>query len=81
MDEYPRSAFTEELARKDIKQWAEESVDLSLKTAYRDLDPNITRFVDRPVAYEAEAKRAARRRAALAGYRMADELNTLFRAE
>jgi hypothetical protein len=67
--------------RKDIKQWAEESADLSLKTVYRDLDPGITRFVDRPVGYDADARRAARRRAALAGYRLADELNRLFRAE
>jgi hypothetical protein len=81
MDEYPRSAFTEELARKDFKQWAEESADLSLKTMYRDLDPSITRFVDRPVGYAADARRAARRRAALAGYRLADELNSLFRVE
>jgi hypothetical protein len=49
-----------------------------LKVVYRDLDPEITNFHELPVAYDAEARKAARRRAALAGYRLADELNRLF---
>ena len=54
----------------------------SIPTAKSDknLDPAITKFADRPVCYEADARRAARRRAALAGYRLADELKRLFAA-
>jgi hypothetical protein len=78
MLECPRDRFTEELRRENIEQWAQESVQLSLKTVYRNLDPNITNFADRPVGYDADAQRVARRRAALAGYRLADELKRLF---
>lgn len=52
---------------------------ISLKTVYNNLDPNIMQFAERPVGYEADATRIARRRAALAGYRLADELRRLFR--
>jgi hypothetical protein len=76
--EYPRAGFTEELAKINIRDWAEESVQISLKTVYKNLDLEITMFPDLPVAYEADATRAARRRAALAGYRLADELKRLF---
>jgi hypothetical protein len=62
----------------DIGDWAKESVDVCLKVVYRDLDPNITEFADRPVAYDADASKAARRRAALAGYRLGVELKGLF---
>lgn len=72
--EYPREMFAEELKRTQIKDWAEESVQISLKTVYRDLDPNIVEFADRPAAYDAEATKVARRRAALAGYRLAEQL-------
>jgi hypothetical protein len=76
--EYPASAFEDELKAMNIGDWAKESVDLSLRVVYRDLDPNITEFADRPVAYDADATRAARRRAALAGYRLGQELKGLF---
>ena len=76
--EHPRAALVEELWKPQIQQWAEEGVGLSLKTVYNNLDPNINRFDDRPIGYEADALRVARRRAALAGYRLADELKRLF---
>lgn len=44
--EYPQSAFADELTRMNIGQWAKESIEVCLKTFYRDLDPNITRFQD-----------------------------------
>jgi len=81
MREYPRSEFADELTRTNIGQWAEESVRACLTTVYRHLDPNITRFEDKPIGYEADARRAARRRAALAGYRLAVELKLLFGGE
>jgi len=77
MAEYPRSDFAEELKKENIQQWAEEGVGISLKTVYNNLDPNITRFADRPVGYEADAQKVARRRATLSGYRLADELKRL----
>jgi hypothetical protein len=76
--EYPRGSLKDELTRGEIRQWAEESVQVSLKTVYRDLDPEITKFADAPVAYETDGHRAARRRAVLAGYRLADDLRRLF---
>ncbi len=77
MAEHPADRYAVELGRTNIGQWAEESVEVALKTVYNDLDPEIARFVDPPVGYEADAVRAARRRAALAGYRLADELKRL----
>lgn len=77
MAEHPADRFAVEIGRTNVGQWAEEGVEVALKTVYNDLDPEITRFVDRPVGYEADAVRAARRRAALAGYRLADELERL----
>ncbi len=56
----------------------EESVEISLRTVYRSLDPYVTQFFDLPVGYEADAQRVARRRVALAGYRLAQELKGLF---
>jgi hypothetical protein len=76
--EYPASMFTEELKAMNIGDWAKESVDLCLKVVYRDLDANITEFQDRPIAYDTDSTRAARRRAALAGYRLGQELKGLF---
>ena len=76
--EYPRDGFREELARKDIGDWTREGVEVALKTVYNNLDPEITKFADLPVGYEADGKKAARRRAALAGYRLGDDLKRLF---
>jgi hypothetical protein len=76
--EYPREAFREELTLTNIGDWADEGISISLKTVYNNLDANITNFADLPIGYEADAQRVARRRAALAGYRLADELKRLF---
>ena len=76
--EYPQAGFADELAKTNIRDWAEESVQISLKTVYNNLDPEITNFVDVPVGYDADARRAARMRVALAGYRLAEELKRLF---
>jgi len=76
--EHPAATFAKELAKKNIRDWAEESIEICLSTVYKNLDLNITRFYDRPVGYEADAQRVARRRVALAGYRLADELKRLF---
>jgi hypothetical protein len=77
MRENPSSVFADELKKTNINDWAEESVQICLKTVYRNLDPEITTFADLPLGYEADAKRVARRRAALSGYRLADELRRL----
>ena len=79
--QYPKAGFADELTKTNMRDWAEESVQISLKTAYNNLDPEITNLVDVPVGYEADALRAARRRVALAGYRLAHELRRLFAPE
>ena len=76
--EHPAANFTAELSKRNIRDWAEENVEICLSTVYKNLDPNITRFFERPVGYEADAQRVARRRIALAGYRLAKELKRLF---
>jgi hypothetical protein len=53
------------------------TVQISLKTVYNNLDPEITNFAAVPAGYDAEALKAARKRVALAGYRLADELKRL----
>jgi len=72
--EHPKDGLAAELAKMNISDWAQESVSLSLSTVYRNLDPNIRRFADRPIGYEADAVRVARKRIALAGYRLGEEL-------
>lgn len=78
ISEYPISAFATELKQTSITLWAEESVALSLRTVYNNLDPKITEFREAPIGYQADAHRAARRRVALAGYRLGEELKRLF---
>ena len=75
--EYPQAGFVNELAKTNIRDWAEESVQISLKTVYNNLDPEITNFVDVPVGYDADARRAARMRVALAAHRFASGLPPL----
>ncbi len=75
---YPQAGVVNELSKTNIRDWAEESVEISLKTVYNNLDPEITTFVDVPVGYDADARRAARSRLALAGYQLAEELKRLF---
>jgi hypothetical protein len=77
-DEYPVETFAAEFAKMRIGEWAEESVTLALNVVYRDLDANIVHFDELPVAYQAEARAVARRRIALAGYRLAAELERLY---
>ena len=76
--EYPQAGFVNELAKTNIRDWAEESVQISLKTVYNNLDPEITNFVDVPIGYDADAQTAARKRVALAGYRLVKGLRSLF---
>jgi hypothetical protein len=61
-----QGGFVNELAKTNIRDWAEESVQISLKTVFNNLDPEITKFVDVPIGYEADAQKAARMRVALA---------------
>lgn len=79
--EYPQPGFVNELAKTNIRDWAEESDQISLKTVYNNLDPEITKFPDQTIWYEADAQKAARKRVALAGYRLAEELKRLFRGK
>ena len=53
--EYPRAGFADELSKTNIRDWAEESVQICLKTVYTNLDPEITKFADVPIGYDADA--------------------------
>jgi hypothetical protein len=79
ISEFPRAKFSKaELDVDDVRIWARESVELARDTVYRDLDPEVSSYDELPVAYEADAQKLARRRIALAGYRLAEILNDLF---
>jgi len=67
--EHPRDGLATEPAKMNIGDRAQESVALNLSTVYHNFGPNITTFTDRPVGYEADAVRVARKRVAPAGYR------------
>ena len=56
----PRDRFKDELARIQIKDWAEEGIGIAIKTEYHDLDAEQTRFVDLPNGYATDARRAAK---------------------
>lgn len=75
--QFPRSDFVEEMKKNNIRDWAEESIAASIQQVYHDLDPNILNFAEAPVGYDADARKVARRRAALAGYRLAEELKQI----
>jgi hypothetical protein len=80
----PRSNFEKELADDKVTDWAKESFALARDVVYdggklkggqrdaKDAAPEL------PEGYDATANELARRRAALAGYRLADLLNHLF---
>jgi hypothetical protein len=79
LSEFPRSHFTKnELNELDVRVWSRESFEAARETVYRDLDPEVSSYEELPVAYEAEAQKLARRRIALAGYRLAELLSDLF---
>jgi hypothetical protein len=79
--EHPAARFDAELTRTQIREWAEESVQIALTTVYNHLDAATTQFASAPPGYDAEAQKAARLRVALAGYRLANELKRLMAEE
>jgi hypothetical protein len=79
LSEFPRASFRKaEIDELDVYVWCRESIDAARETVYRELDPEVASYEALPVAYEAEAQKLARRRIALAGYRLAELLNDLF---
>jgi hypothetical protein len=77
--EFPRARFPKsEVGELDVRVWCRESYEAARETVYRDLDPEVTSYDELPVVYEAEAQKLARRRIALAGYRLAELLDDLF---
>ena len=69
---HPRSEFTAELAQREFQQWAQESVAIAQRDVYR---APLVREQAAPPEYRTAAYQTAERRAALAGYRLADLLN------
>jgi hypothetical protein len=76
MKEYPADSMPES-KNLDPHDWALESYALAVSVTYK----NITEGSAPSPAYTEEAQKVARKRLALAGYRLAGVLNTLFVAE
>ena len=87
--DHPRSEFAKELKDPTLRDWAQESFDACKTGVYMDGKiPHITADAQKadkatPVPplsqeYMDAAKALGRKRIALAGYRLADELNLLF---
>ena len=69
--QYPRSAFTKELAVTDVYVMAKEGFDLAKKWAYTDIKNNTAPSDD----YLKTRFPVCARQITLAGYRLADMLN------
>lgn len=78
--QYPRTELPE-LEMTQFEGWVQESVVLSRRYVYRNLDPFVMEFSEMPVGYDADARRLARRRMALAGYRLADVLREVYQQQ
>ncbi|HXI52617.1 MAG TPA: S1/P1 nuclease [Candidatus Saccharimonadales bacterium] len=80
---FPRSQFGPGVIDKTVLQWAKESRDLSREYGYKPLprlDAKQHHAVMLPPQYIANATEIARKRAALAGYRLAEHLRDLLAA-
>ena len=81
---YPASAFTASdlAASDDATPWAIESYKLAVSKAYGPIggeaDDGVSDVSELPDGYLDSTKEVAKRRLALAGYRLAEELKTLF---
>jgi hypothetical protein len=73
ISDFPRSVLVER-ATTDFRKWAEESHTLARSYAYAGLKEGASP----PAEYVARARPVARKRLALAGYRLADLLNRLY---
>jgi S1/P1 Nuclease len=81
MSAHPRSALVAELGVSSrIEGWAQQSFESARQVAYGPLNANTTRFDlgDLPDDYQKKALELAKRNIALAGYRLADQLEELF---
>jgi len=81
MTEYPAQSFGPDVKKLDIRIWTnDEGGPLARDAVYRPLGiavDNTTGFRSLPRGYEAAAQAAARKRIALAGYRLAEQLKAL----
>jgi S1/P1 Nuclease len=71
---HPRSEFPADLELSDFEGWAEDSFAIAKAEVYA---PELERGERPPAAYERKATEIARRRVALAGYRLGELLNRL----
>lgn len=71
---HPRSEFPDDLETADFEGWAQDSFAIAKAEVYA---PQLERGKRPPAAYERKATEIARRRVALAGYRLGELLNQL----
>jgi S1/P1 Nuclease len=63
----------------EVDQWVRESHDLAVEMAYQDAEGNsLTQFVEPDDKYKMRAQEVSRRRVAMAGYRLAALLNSIY---
>lgn len=63
----------------EVGEWVRESHDLAVENAYRDAQGNsLTQFAEPDDKYRERAQEIARRRVAMAGYRLAALLNSIY---
>ncbi|HEV7902221.1 MAG TPA: S1/P1 nuclease [Pyrinomonadaceae bacterium] len=63
----------------EVGEWVRESHDLAVENAYRDAQGNsLTQFAEPDEKYRERAQEIARRRVAMAGYRLAALLNSIY---
>ena len=75
----PRAALAADLAFSSrIEGWAQASFELAKSTSYASLDANTKQFTSVPGGYEEAAMKVMKKNIALAGYRLADQLEEIF---
>jgi hypothetical protein len=86
--QYGREKFADQLGKKKFTDWADESFQLAKEVGYRngELECGVAPTYPQPLPeqapgapadYDEQAQKVGRRRAALAGYRLADRLKEL----
>ena len=71
---HSRSSLTELSAGDDVKQWSFESRDEAIKDVYKFQNKTVKQKAVLPFGYVTNSHQVARRRLALAGYRLSDQL-------
>ncbi len=78
-ENWPRSAFSEELSHPDSQEWAEESVAIAERHVYKGVQEHTE--LKKDDVYVKKAVEVVERQIALGGYRLADLLASALERE